>query len=63
MTGGESQVTASVGGDGDRMLIFEGDLRSDQGEKLVAALRHEMKDLGFKRVEGKGPSGTWWTKV
>ena len=45
------------------VLYFEGDLASDQGEKLVAALRSEMKELGFKRVEGKGPRGDWWTNV
>ena len=57
-------VNASVGGDGDRVLMLEGSLRSDQGERLVAALRNEMKDLGFKRVEGTGPGGkSWWAKV
>jgi hypothetical protein len=58
-----TEVTATVGGDGGRVLFFDGDLAADQGEKLVAALRSEMKELGFKRVEGKGPKGAWWTTV
>lgn len=60
---GQTNVSAQVGGDGGRVLQLDGDLDSRKGERLVAALRTELKDLGFKRVEGRGPGGKWWTRV
>lgn len=58
-----TEIVVRTGGDGERLLLIEGDLDSTQGNRLVTALRAEMKDLGFKRVEGTGPAGDWWAPV
>jgi hypothetical protein len=55
-------VAAKIGGDGGRVLILEGDIRSDEGERLTRALRADLAELGFKRVEGKGVDD-WWSRV
>jgi hypothetical protein len=55
-------VTARVGGDGGRVLVLEGDLDAAEGERLTAALRTELRELGFRRVEGTGGKG-WWARV
>jgi hypothetical protein len=52
-------VRGTLGGDKGRILLFEGELSRNEGDKLVAALREEMKDLGFERVEGDG----WWSRI
>lgn len=56
-------LTARVGGDGGTVLSFEGDLAAAEGERLTAALRADLKELGFKRVEGSGSGKDWWTRV
>ena len=59
-------LTVRAGGDGGRVLEFRGDLAREEGERLVAALRAEMCELGFRRAEGgkreDGGAG-WWTRV
>lgn len=57
------EVEASISGDGGRVLLFEGDLAPDEGDRLVEALRADLRDLGFKRVEGTGDGGAWWSRV
>lgn len=57
------EVEASIVGDGGRVLLLEGDLKREEGDRLVAALRGELEELGFKRVQGKGTGGDWWTRV
>ncbi len=59
------ELTVEAGGDGGRVLEFHGDLAREEGDRLVAALRGEMRELGFKRAEGGGRGGgpRWWTRV
>lgn len=56
-------VTASIGGEGGRILVLEGEIDPEEGERLTAALRADLSELGFKRVEGKGGSAAWWSRV
>jgi hypothetical protein len=56
-------VKASLTGDKGKVLMITGDLQRAEGDKLVAALRGELKGLGFQRVEGEGPKGKWWSPV
>ncbi len=55
-------VKATIGGDGGTVLRFEGDLSAKEAERLTAALRSDLKEVGFKRVEG-GDSKNWWVRV
>ena len=55
-------VRGSIGGDGGTVLKLEGDLAWKEGERLTAALRGDLKDVGFKRVEG-GSAKSWWVRV
>jgi len=54
---------ASIEEDGGRVLMLEGDIDAQEGERLTAALRRDLKDLGFKRVKGGRGSKTWWSRV
>jgi len=56
-------LTASIGGDGGTVLRFEGDIDAKEGERLTTALRGDLADVGFKRVEGKNGSKEWWSRV
>jgi hypothetical protein len=56
-------VSASIGGEGGRVLVLSGDIGSDEAERLTAALRADLAELGFKRVEGGTGSKQWWTRV
>jgi hypothetical protein len=57
------EVRASIGGDGGRVLVFEGDIDAAEGERLTAALAADLQALGFRRVEGKLGATTWWSRV
>lgn len=57
------EVRVKVGGDGDRVLVVEGPLDAQEGERLTSALRSDLRELGFKRVEGSGGRNDWWTPV
>ncbi len=57
------EVRASVGGDGGRVLMLEGEIDAAEGERLTAALRTDLAALAFKRVEGKHGSREWWSRV
>lgn len=57
------QMEGFTRGEDGRVLWLEGDLARDEGERLVAALRREMTEVGFTRVEVRGGKGNWWTKV
>lgn len=57
------EVSASLSDDRGTVLVFSGDLGRAEGDRLVAALRDEMTDLGFKRVEGDGGRVKWWARV
>ena len=57
------KVSASIGGDGGRVLVLEGEIDAKEVERLTAALRANLAELGFKRVEGKNGTKTWWSRV
>lgn len=57
------KLTASVGGEGGRVLVFEGEIDATEGERLTAALRADLQALGFERVEGGDGSTAWWSRV
>ena len=56
-------LTASISGDGGRVLLFEGEIDAKEGERLTAALRADLQEVGFKRVEGRNGANEWWTRV
>ena len=56
------EVKVTIGGDGGTVLKFEGDLSAKQAERLTAALRADLKEVGFKRVEVGKPKN-WWVRV
>jgi len=56
------EVNVGIGGDGGTVLKFEGDLSAKEAERLTDALRADLKEVGFKRVEG-GTSKNWWARV
>ena len=56
------EVKVTIGGDGGTVLSFEGDLSAKQAERLTAALRADLKEVGFKRVE-VGGANSWWVRV
>ena len=56
------EVNVRIGGDGGTVLKFEGDLSAKEAERLTAALRADLKEVGFKRVEGGTPKN-WWVRV
>ena len=56
---GPRNVKGTLSGDKGKILFFDGKLSRIEGDKLVAALRGELKDLGFERVEGDG----WWCRI
>jgi hypothetical protein len=56
-------VSASIGGEGGRVLVLSGDIGADEAERLTAALRADLAELGFKRVEGGKGTKEWWTRV
>ncbi len=58
----DRDVKVSIGGDGGTVLKLEGKISAKEAERLTAALRADMKDVGFKRVEGGG-SKSWWVRV
>ncbi len=58
-----SGLSATVSGEDGEVLVFEGPLERREGDRLVAALRADLEDRGFKRVEGEGPGGKWWSRV
>ena len=57
------ELRASVGGDGGRVLMLEGEIDAEEGERLTAALRVDLAELAFKRVEGKHGTREWWSRV
>jgi hypothetical protein len=56
-------IEAFTRGKEGKVLWLEGELARDEGERLVAALRRELSEVGFTRVEARGGKGNWWTKV
>jgi hypothetical protein len=56
-------LEAVVTGDGGTVLRFVGDLRAREGERLTEALREDLGEMGFKRVEGRSGEREWWTRV
>jgi hypothetical protein len=57
------ELSASIAGDGGTVLRFEGDIDAAEGERLTTALRLDLSEVGFKRVEGQNGSKEWWTRV
>jgi hypothetical protein len=60
---GTRTLQATVGGEGGTVLSFRGDLGAKEGERLTAALRVDLQELGFKRVEGESDGKSWWARV
>ena len=56
-------LSASISGDGGTVLLFEGDIEAEEGERLTAALRADLAEVGFKRVEGRNGGKEWWSRV
>ena len=56
------EVKVTIGGDGGTVLKLEGDMSAKQAERLTAALRADLKEAGFKRVEVGKPK-SWWVRV
>lgn len=56
-------LRVSAAGDGGRVLVLDGDIQADEVERLAAALRGDLKELGFRRVEGGSGPNHRWTKV
>ena len=56
-------VAASISGDGGTVLVLAGDIDANEGERLAGALRDELRDVGFRRMEGRSAKGDWWTPV
>lgn len=57
------ELTASIAGDGGTTLRFEGDIDAVEGERLTKALSGDLRDVGFKRVEGSKGKREWWSRV
>jgi len=57
------ELSASIAGDGGTVLRFEGDIDAAEGERLTVALRADLAEVGFKRVEGQNGAREWWTRV
>lgn len=57
------ELSASITGDGGTTLRFEGDIDSEEGDRLAKALRDDLRDVGFKRVEGRRGTHEWWSRV
>ena len=57
------ELRASVGDDGGRVLMLDGEIDAQEGERLTAALRADLAELAFKRVEGKHGTREWWSRV
>jgi len=58
-----SGLSAAVSGEDGEVMVFQGPLERAEGDRLVAALRADLTDRGFKRVEGEGAAGKWWSRV
>lgn len=56
-------LSADVAGEDGTVLRFEGDVEADEGERLTAALREELRAAGFERVEGTDGGREWWSRV
>jgi hypothetical protein len=57
------EIDVFLDGKKGRVLRFQGDLEREEGDRLVNALRADLQDLDFERVEGEGPKGKWWSRV
>lgn len=55
----EREVTCSLRGDDGTILYFDGKLTRAEGDRLAAALKDDLVQLGFTRLEGD----RWWAKV
>ena len=49
--------------DKGQVMVISGGMTREQAERLVTALRGEMDDLGFQRVEGRAADRDWWVRV
>lgn len=56
------EIKVTIGGDGGTVLKLEGDFSAKEAERLTDALRADMQDVGFKRVEGDATKN-WWVRV
>jgi len=56
-------LSVSLAGDRGTILRFEGDVDPTEGDRLTAALREDLRALGFERVEGRKGTAAWWSRV
>lgn len=56
-------LSVSLAGDRATILRFEGDVDPTEGDRLTAALREDLRALGFERVEGRKGTAAWWSRV
>ncbi len=56
-------VHLKLQGEKGNILLFEGDITRQEGERLVAALRGDLMDVEIERVEGEVKGSKWWVRV
>ena len=56
-------IHVELQGEKGAVLFIKGGLSREEGEKLVAALRHDIDAHAFQRVEGDGEKGKWWVRI
>jgi hypothetical protein len=56
-------LSVSLTGDRGTILRLEGDVDATEGDRLTAALREDLRELGFERVEGRKGTAEWWSRV
>jgi hypothetical protein len=59
----DRHVEVGLRGEKGGVLLLQGDLSRQEGERLVKALRADLQALNFQRVEGEGEQGKWWAPV
>jgi hypothetical protein len=59
----DRHVEVGLRGEKGGVLLLQGDLSRQEGERLVKALRADLQALNFQRVEGEGERGKWWAPV
>ena len=61
--GDVADLHVELQGDKGTILLIRGNISREQGERLVGALRADMKAVNLHRVEGSAEGGKWWVRV
>ncbi len=56
-------IKVELQGDEGTVLLLQGEITRQEGERLVAALRADIDAVDFRRVEGKSEKGKWWVRI